>query len=138
MTTPRHYHPEWRLWTRGESVQWWRFFRGDIAEMPEGRTLDAARRKLKPLGLDGLSQSQLHAMSMAAAKYFPAIPFTRPQTLLVFIEDVQILAVSPHRLASRDWPAEAFQRAVIDARKALYSGIPLGETQPVDTSHATR
>lgn len=138
MTTPRHHHPEWRLWTRGEVVAWWRFFRGEVVEMPAGRTLDAARRKLRPFGLMGLSQAQLHAMTIAASKFLPQIPYRRPGSHAVFIEDVQTLAVSPNQLASRDWPAEPFQAAILAARRALYSGIPLGDTQAVDTRHATR
>jgi hypothetical protein len=138
MRSARHHGEPWRLWTKGELVEWRLFFSGRRAEPPADRTIDAARRKLKAYQLRGLSMVQRHAMATAAAKYLPQVPYRGPLTHTYFIEDAEKIAVLPEAFARREWPAEAFRAAVMDARKALYCVVDNPGTQAVDTPHASR
>lgn len=123
-------------WRVDELVQWRCFFRGERDTMPEGRSLRSAREKFDLPTISKLSNTQLHVMSVAAARFLPAVPYTGQRSHAKFIEDVQRCAVNPESLARKEWPAAPYLAAVRAARRALFD-ISQVIPQAVDNDNST-
>lgn len=120
-------------WTVGELVQWRMFFRGERDTMPEGRSLRAARAKFNIPATYKLRSTEMHVMSVAAARFLPQIPYTGIGHHLKFIEDVERCALNPESRWRKEWPADQFLAAVRSARRALYD-VSNPNTQRIDNA----
>ena len=109
-----------KRWTADEDLAWIKFFRGETVEPPPGRDILAARRRFDIPSVGNLHSSALHAMSVAAAKFLPRIPYKGAGCHTAFIETVQRLAVHPDAVDGWGYPKNVLDEAVISARKALH------------------
>lgn len=106
-------------WTSEEIEAWRAYFRTG-QNMPAGRTLEAALRKVDPRPrLGDLAKPQYHAMSCAVFPLLQEVTYKGEGCHTDFIERVQICAVEPWKAPKQT--DEIFDRAVSAAREALHA-----------------
>ncbi len=104
-------------WTVDEEVAWRAWFaQGGVR--PRGRTVDAARRRLRPRVIASLGRAEMHAMATAIMPFLQEVPYRGEGTHIKFVERVQLQAVEPWREEVRP-DDEVASRAVAQARKVL-------------------